>query len=92
MKALAGRLERLERQFAPSRDYLLNPRDRLRLVVCDMDRSVNLEGSSCSRTLCPNGTLLEVVDLDGADADLCGEGLEQFVAEFPITILGGPRQ
>jgi hypothetical protein len=87
MKALAGRGGRLQRQFAPPRDYLQNPRDRLRLVVCAMDHDLSLETSTCTRTLCGNGTLMEVVDLDGTRGDLSDEKLDQFVSSFPVNPL-----
>jgi hypothetical protein len=57
-----------------------------------MDHALSLATSTCSRTLCTDGTLLEIVDLDGIRGDLSDEELEHFVSEFPVTILGGPRQ
>ena len=92
MKTIARRVQRLQRQFAPAPDYLQSPRERLRLIVAAMDHDLSLATSTCSRTLCPDGTLLEIVDLDGIRGDLSDEELEQFVSEFPVTILGGPRQ
>jgi hypothetical protein len=71
---------------------LRNPRDRLRLIVCAMDHDLSLETSTCTRSLCANGTLMEVVRLDGIRGDLTDEELDRFVAGFPVTILGGPRQ
>jgi hypothetical protein len=90
MKTLAKRVQRLQRQFAPARDYLQNPRDRLRVVVADMDHDLSLATSTCSRTLCAGGTLLEFVNLDGIRGELSDDGLDRFVASSPIRMLA-PR-
>jgi hypothetical protein len=90
MKALARRVHRLQCQFAPARDYLQNPRDRLRLIVSAMDHDLSLETSTCTRTLCVNGTLMEVVDLDGIRGSLSDEALDRFVSRFPVHTLA-PR-
>jgi hypothetical protein len=45
-----------------------------------MDHPLNLETSRCTRTLCPNGTLMEVVHLDGIRGNLNDEELDRFVA------------
>ena len=92
MKSLARRVHRLQRQFAPIPDYLQNPRDRFRLVVSGMDHPLNLATSRCTRTLCPNGTLLEVVHLDGIRGNLNDEEVDRFVGSFPVNIMGGFRK
>ena len=92
MKSLARRVHRLQRQFAPIPDYLQNPRDRFRLVVSGMDHPLNLETSRCTRTLCPNGTLMEVLHLDGIRGNLNDEELDRFVGSFPVNIMGGFRK
>jgi hypothetical protein len=91
MKALARRIHRLQRQFAPPADYLKNPRDRLRLVVCAMDHDLRLDTSTCTRTLCSNGTLMEVVHLDGIRGELSDGELDQFVSGFPVLTLAPPK-
>jgi hypothetical protein len=80
MDSLARRVQRLQRQFAPAPDYLQNPRNRLRLIVCDMDHDLSLETSTCTRALCENGTLIEVVRLDGIRGDLNDEALDGLCA------------
>jgi hypothetical protein len=92
MNTLARRVQRLQRQFAPAPDYRHNPRERLRVIGAAMDHDLSLATSTCSRTLCGDGTLLEVVKLDGIRGDLSEEALDQFVSGFPVNILQAPRQ
>ena len=92
MRTLARRVQRLQRQFAPAPDYRQNPRERLRVIVAAMDHDLSLATSTCSRTLCADGTLLELVNLDGIRGDLTDEALDEFVSRFPVTALEGPRQ
>jgi hypothetical protein len=40
------------------------PRKVFRIVVRRLDGTPSVENAECSRTLCPDGTLLEVVRLD----------------------------
>jgi hypothetical protein len=86
MNAVTRRIRRLEDRFKPAiqPDFLLNPRRRLRIVVSGMDRALRLETSKCRRTLTTNGSLTEVVRLDGIRGGLTDEELEQFVQSFPI--------
>ncbi len=85
MKTVVRRITRLEAQFAPVRqpDFARNPRGRLRIVVCKMDRALSLETSKCRRMLNANGSLTEVVRLDGPRGGLTTEDLEQFIQSFP---------
>jgi hypothetical protein len=91
MSALTRRVNRLQRQFAPARDYLQNPHERLRLIVSAMDHDLSLATSRCIRTLCTNGTLIEVVRLDGIRGELSDDALDQFVSGFPVNILQRTR-
>jgi len=84
MKTVIRRITRLEDRFAPQRDFLVNPRGRLRIVVCRMDRALSLETSKCRRTLTVDGSLMEVVRLDGIRGALSDEDLEKFVQSFPV--------
>ena len=84
MKTVIRRITRLEDRFAPQRDFLVNPRGRLRIVVCRMDRALRLETSRCRRTLTASGSLTEVVRLDGTRGSLSDEELEKFVQRFPV--------
>jgi hypothetical protein len=49
-----------------------------------MDHALNLETSTCWRTLTANGALTEVVRLDGMHGDLTDEELDNFVEGFPV--------
>jgi hypothetical protein len=80
----------VQRQSAPPPDFLRNPRERLRVIVADMDHDLSLATSTCSRTLCGDGTLMELVNLDGIGGELSDEALDRFVASFPIQMLA-PR-
>jgi hypothetical protein len=86
MNAVTRRSRRLEDQFKPAiePDFLRNPRHRFRIVVSGMDRALRLETSKCLRTLTANGSLTEVVRLDGIRGGLTDEELERFVQSFPI--------
>jgi hypothetical protein len=86
MKTLVRRLRRIEDQLGPKvqRDFVRNPRQRLRIVVARMDRPLNLSTSRCTRTLSTDGFLMEVVRLDGIRTGLGEEELERFVASFPV--------
>jgi hypothetical protein len=68
MNRVSRRIRRLEGQFVPADR---KPRQTLRIVVRTRDRTPSLENATCTRTLCPNGTLMEVVRLDES-----GEGHE----------------
>jgi hypothetical protein len=86
MKTVVRRIRRLEDRFAPKvqADFLRNPRQRLRIVVCRVDRALRLETSTCRRTLTASGFLSEVVRLDGIRGGLTDEVLEKFVESFPV--------
>ena len=84
MKPVIRRIARLEDRLAPQPDFARNPRGRLRIVVCKMDRELNLETSRCRRMLTASGSLTEVVRLDGIRGGLTDEELEKFVQRFPV--------
>jgi hypothetical protein len=46
------------------------------------------EGPRCDRTLLPNGTLTEMVFLEGSPSSLTKEEVDRYVASFPIRRLG----
>ena len=90
MKPFNRRIARLECRFAPvpQPDFVSNPRDRLRLVVSSpASHALNLEASTCRRTLTGSGFLTEVVRLDGIRGDLTDEEIEKFVQCFPVERL-----
>jgi hypothetical protein len=86
MKPVNRRIARLECRLAPrlQPDFVSNPQDRFRLVVSAMDHALNLETSTCRRTLTASGILTEVVRLDGIRGDLTDEELGNFVEGFPV--------
>ena len=57
---------------------------RFRLVASASGVPLNLANSTCRRTLAPNGSLTETLMLDGSDQGLTDQGLEAFVASFPV--------
>ena len=52
----------------------------------ELDRNPDLEGATCRRTLCPNGTVLESVEFTtrNDDRELTQEELDKWVASFPV--------
>jgi hypothetical protein len=77
MNAITRRVNRLEKTSTARIR-------RFRLVIGKSWRRLNLETSTCTRMLYPNGHLMEHVVLDGSCKSLSNEDLEQFVAKFPI--------
>ncbi len=81
---LKRRVDRLEDRSGVSSG---KPREVDRIVVTCMDREPGLENAECTRTLCPDGTLLEVVRLDRSRPGLgrpSEEALDRFVESFPV--------
>lgn len=63
------------------------PRKTHRIVVRNLDSEPSIANAKCSRTLCPDGTLIEMVDLNNSgDAHevLSDEALDRFVESFPV--------
>jgi hypothetical protein len=84
---LKRRIERLEDRSGAGSG---KPRRVQRIVVRGMDREPSLENADCHRTLCPNGTLLEVVRLDRCRPGrerLSEEALDRFIESFPVRVL-----
>ncbi len=78
---LKRRLAQLER----GRDSIaLEP---IRVVVGGCVGTASLATARCTRTLCTNGQLVEVVHLDGNVRELNPEDLDQFVSRVPIQQL-----
>jgi len=84
MNSVIRRLRRLEGHFGPADR---KPRKYLRYVVQRMEGKPGLENATCSRTLWPDGTVLEMVRLgergEGQE-ELTDEELDRWVASFPI--------
>jgi len=85
MKNLDRRLARLEDRL--TLDFARDPRQRLRVVVCNLGRTLSLETSTCRRMLNADGFLTEVVRLDGARGGLTDQEMEKFVEGFPIETI-----
>jgi hypothetical protein len=81
VKAIARRLRRLQDQFLPA-----DGKQRcLRLVIY----SSGAKNVTCRRTLCPDGTVMESVELPTSSdgPELTQEELDQWVASFPAETL-----
>ena len=78
-----ARLKRLEqrREAATKQPF--------RLIIRPVFGPTNLENSTCKRTLAPDGSLMEIVRLDGDGADLSDDELERFIASAPIHMPSG---
>jgi hypothetical protein len=86
MKNLVRRLAMLEDRLAPT-DFARNPRRRLRVVVCNLGRTLTLETSTCRRTLSADGFLTEMVRLDGTRDGMTDEVMERFVESFLVEMI-----
>ncbi len=89
MLRLKSRLDRLEKAWAPSQ----GPQEIMRWVFAPVCGSTNLANSTCKRMLCSNGTLMEMISLDGDRQGISDEQIDRFVASFPIETVrqGGAR-
>jgi hypothetical protein len=85
---LKRRVERLEERSGVQSG---RPRKTERIVYRNLGRNPCLENAMCIRTLSPDGTLFEMVDLgrEGPEIeeDLSDEALDRFVESFPIRII-----
>jgi hypothetical protein len=80
MRGLASRIGRLETKWNPSKE----PRSVFRVVISAIAQPLNWEGSKCTRTLGSDGTLLEVLVLDGCCRDVSHGELDEFVGRYPV--------
>ena len=74
---LTRRLQALESKQA----LVVKP---FRVVIAQVWKRLNLATSTCRRTRWEDGSVLDVVHLDGTDTGLSSEDLEKFIASFPI--------
>jgi hypothetical protein len=91
MRTVARRLDRLEEQFAPADQ---KARKCFRLIVCRYGGKTSLENAKCRRTLSPDGTVMEMVELYGSNEEpdsVTAEELDQWVDGFPIEVPGMGR-
>ena len=73
-----ARLKRLEQRREAA------TKEPFRLIIRPVFGPTNLANSTCTRTLAPDGSLMEIVHLDGNGADLSDDELERFIASTPI--------
>jgi len=83
MKAVFQRVRRLEIRFMPGR----GPSRRFRIIVRRLDGEPGLENASCQRTLCPDGTVFELIRLDRSSGRTAfpSEEFEAWVERFPVS-------
>jgi len=79
---LKARLQKLERQHSQIE------RGRFRMVVSHAGKPFDLSTATCTRTLMPDGGLMEIVKVNGSGNDLSDEELERFIQSFPIEVSG----
>ena len=58
---------------------------RIQVIFAGREEPLNLEESRCFRSSCPDGTIIEVVELAGNDAELSESQLEEFILRHPIS-------
>ncbi len=56
----------------------------MRVVISACGRPLNLAGSTCDRTLGSDGSIVEIVYLDGQRGAISNAELDQFVSGFPL--------
>ena len=75
LKARVKTLERQQRQIF---------KEPFRLVVSHAGEPLDLSKATCTRTMWPNGHLMEIVNLHGTDEGLSKEDLENLIQSFPV--------
>ena len=56
----------------------------MRVVISACSRPLNLAGSTCDRRLGSDGSIVEIVRLDGRRGAISNAELDQFVSRFPL--------
>ena len=79
---LKSRIERLETQRQSAQQELFR-------VVVTSPWATDLTKATCSRMRCADGSLTEVVFLNGSRDGISDEDLERFIESFPIKAQGG---
>ena len=70
---------------AAARLWLLQNRKRFQMIFYCYDAiPLNLENSTCERQIWPDGSLFELIMLDGRLEDLTEEELQTFIDRHPI--------
>ena len=84
IRSFDRRLTRLEDPLAPT-DFARNRRQRRRIVVCKLSRT--LETPTCRRTRSADGFLTMVVRPNGNRNSLTDEEMEKFVESCPVEMI-----
>ena len=82
MQSVARRLDKLDAILNPLREPLRSKR----WVLTVLGRPATLANTRCTRRLHSNGTLMEVVTLDGTCEGLADDDLERFIQSCPIRV------
>jgi hypothetical protein len=80
VQRVARRLDKLDAILNPFRE----PRRCKRWVVVVLSRPATLVNTRCTRRLCSDGTLMELVWLDGTREGLSDDDLGRFIQSCPI--------
>ncbi len=70
---------------AAVRELLMQSQKRIQLIFACPEEPLNLGESRCFRSACPDGTIIEVVELAGNGAELSESELEKFILRHPIV-------
>jgi hypothetical protein len=70
---------------AAARALLQQQQQRFQLIIYTIGEPLNLETSTCKRQIWPDGSLFDLVMLDGSYTDLTGGQLEAFVCQHPVA-------
>jgi hypothetical protein len=92
MRAVVRRIDRLEDQFGAAYG---RPRRRLRMMISMAGAKPSLEDATCRRTLCSDGTLMELVEFKQHNAgpdELTEEELDAWLESFPVVEAGPGRR
>jgi hypothetical protein len=82
MNGVERRIWRLENQMMSAQ----KPRPRFRLIVSGYTGSFGLDHATCKRSLWPNGTIFEHINLiQCAHKKISDEELNRWVESFPIA-------
>jgi hypothetical protein len=70
---------------AAARTQLLCEQQRIRVIFHVLDEPLKLQTSTCERLIWPDGSLVEIVFLDGRYTDLTAQELDSFICQHPVV-------
>jgi hypothetical protein len=73
---------------AAARGLLMENQKRVQMIFSCPEDPLNLETSECFRSMCPDGTIIEVVLFDGNADELSRAEQEEFILGYPISYDG----